>query len=116
MTEPMITDIISRLAAYITAEILHQPQRQIGEAEALISSGLIDSFHLIDLSLFVERQFGVRIDDAELNAATFDTLAQLAALIQQRRVDDDPRPPPHASLAEVPTARCGTAPSDSRTL
>jgi acyl carrier protein len=50
----------------------------------LISSGLIDSFHLVDLSLFIEDTFGVHIDDTELNADTFDTLAELEALIRQR--------------------------------
>ena len=53
--------------------------------EALISSGLIDSFSLVDLALYVEDQFGVRIDDSELTAATFDSLAQLADLIQLRQ-------------------------------
>jgi acyl carrier protein len=51
----------------------------------LISSGLIDSFHLVDLALFIEEKFGVRIDDAELNKDTFDTLDQLVALIQERQ-------------------------------
>ena len=46
---------------------------------------MIDSFHLVDLALFVEEEFGVRIEDFELNADTFDTLAQLAALIEERR-------------------------------
>jgi acyl carrier protein len=51
----------------------------------LISSGLIDSFSLVDLALFVEDTFGVHLDDAELNAETFDTLAQLAALVESRQ-------------------------------
>jgi acyl carrier protein len=46
---------------------------------------LIDSFSLVDLALYVEDQFGVRIDDSELNAATFDNLAQLADLIEKRK-------------------------------
>jgi acyl carrier protein len=35
--------------------------------------------------LFVEDTFGVHIDDAELNAQTFDNLNQLVAFIQARR-------------------------------
>jgi len=81
----MSTEIIPTLSQYVAAKILKQPRRVIGDSEALISSGLIDSFSLVDLGLFVEDTFGVRLDDSELNAATFDTLAQLAALIQQRR-------------------------------
>jgi acyl carrier protein len=81
----MIPDIYSTLTQYITAEILKQPSRRIGPEDKLISNGLVDSFHLVDLALFVEDTFGVHIDDTELNADTFDTLAQLAALIEQRR-------------------------------
>ncbi len=75
-------EIIPILAKYISAEILKQPNRTIDPEEALLTSGLIDSFHLVDLSIFVEDNFGVRIDDSELNASTFDNLNQLAAYIQ----------------------------------
>jgi acyl carrier protein len=50
-----------------------------------VTSGLIDSFSMMDLGLFVEDSFGVRIEDTELNAETFDTLLQLAKLIQERQ-------------------------------
>jgi len=78
-------ETITKLTTYITAEILKQPKRIIRPDEAIISSGLIDSFSLVDLSLFVEDNFKVRIQDTELNAATFDTIEQLAKLIQDRR-------------------------------
>ena len=81
MTEP----ILEILAAYIAAEILKQPGRIIGPDEPLLSSGLIDSFHLVDLGMFVEDKFGVRIDDAELNASSFDNLNQLTAFIEARQ-------------------------------
>lgn len=78
-------ELISKLATFIATDILKQPKRAIRADEALISSGLIDSFSLMDISLFVEGNFGVRIDDTELNAETFDTLEQLARLIQSRQ-------------------------------
>lgn len=77
--------VLVKLAEYIAAQILKQPQRQIDPDEPLISGGLIDSFSLVDLALFVEDNFGVHIDDTELNADTFDTLNQLADLIEARR-------------------------------
>ena len=45
---------------------------------------MIDSFSLVDLALYVEDTFNVHIDDSELNADTFNTLAELAALIASR--------------------------------
>ena len=70
---------------FIQQEILKDPERPIESDEALISSGLIDSFSLVDIALFVEREFGVRIDDAELSAENFDTLDELTTLINQRQ-------------------------------
>lgn len=81
----MTQAIQDKLNAYITTDMLKQPDRTLGAEEALISGGLIDSFSLVDLALFVEETFGVRLDDTELNAQTFDTIAQLAALIQSRQ-------------------------------
>lgn len=78
-------DISSALNQYIATEIARQPQRVLAPEEPLITSGLIDSFHLVDLALFVEDKFGVHLDDAELNSQTFDTLAQLVALVESRR-------------------------------
>jgi hypothetical protein len=56
-------EIISKLAAYITGDILKQPKRIIRPDELIISSGLIDSFSLVDI----------------------DSLEQLANLIQSRQ-------------------------------
>jgi len=81
----MSDEITTQLSSYITTKILKQPKRVLKDDEALISSGLIDSFHLVDLALFVEDTFGVHLDDSELNKDTFDSLAQLGALIQQRQ-------------------------------
>lgn len=81
----MNDDVIAGIEQYIATKILKQPNRKISPEEALISSGLIDSFSLMDLALFVEDNYGVRIEDTELNADTFDNLNQLAALIDSRR-------------------------------
>ena len=77
-------ELTTKLNDYIAGEILKQPGRKLKPDDALISGGLIDSFHLVDLALFVEDTFGVHIDDSELNAQAFDSLDQLAALIQSR--------------------------------
>jgi len=82
----MTTDIHNALAHHIATQILKQPSRTVRIDEPLISSGLIDSFHLVDLALFVEDKFGVRIDDSELNTATFDSIAQLVEIIRQRQI------------------------------
>jgi acyl carrier protein len=81
----MSNSTIATLEEYISSKILKQPGRKIQSTEKLISSGLIDSFSLVDLALFVEDTFNVHIDDTELNPQSFDNLDQLAGLIESRR-------------------------------
>lgn len=79
-----LDQITATLSQQIAERILNQPMRQISATEPLLTTGLIDSFGLVDLGMLVEDEFGVRIADSELNSTTFDTLAQLAELIKER--------------------------------
>ncbi len=75
----------AELRAYLTSQILRDPAYPLDDGDALISSGLIDSFSLVDLALWVEAAYGVHIDNSDLNASTFDTLTELADYIDKRR-------------------------------
>lgn len=81
----MSAELIAALGTQIAEKIIKQPERVLKPDQPLISAGLIDSFSLVDLALLVEDTYGVHIDDSELTADTFDTLEQLAALIESRR-------------------------------
>lgn len=79
-----LDQITTTLSQQIAQRILNQPMRQISATEPLLTTGLIDSFGLVDLAMLIEDEFGVRIADSELNSTTFDTLTQLAELIKER--------------------------------
>ena len=59
-------------------------RRPISPSEPLVSSGIIDSFGLVDLSLFADERFGVRIDASDLGAGRADTAEEIARLIASR--------------------------------
>ena len=78
-------NIITTLGKKISENILKQPEKIIDPKEALISSGLIDSFSLVDLALIIEDTYNVRIEDYELNSDTFDNLIDLCELILKKK-------------------------------
>jgi len=80
----MKQDTLDKLNLYITSRVLRDPGRTLSPDEPLISSGMVDSFNLVDLAIFAEDEFGVHLDDMELNAEHFDSLNQLADLIESR--------------------------------
>ena len=80
----MSPDFAEDLAQFIATRIMKQPVQALPRTEPLVSTGLIDSFHLVELALYIEEQYGVRIEDSELSSDTFDTVDQLAALVARR--------------------------------
>ncbi len=68
------TEISMKLSQYICETLLHNPSYPLQEDERLVSGGLIDSFSLIQLSIFIEDTFQVRIPDTEFTVEVMDTL------------------------------------------
>ena len=56
---------------------------EITPTTKLISSGIIDSFSLVSLQLFIEREFGKKIPNPKMIAENCDTVDQLINLINQ---------------------------------
>lgn len=71
------------LRQFITTTIMKDPTYPLQDDEALISGGLIDSLSLVQLQLFIEKAFSVRIDDTDLTADTIDTINDLVAVINR---------------------------------
>ena len=76
--------IQSSLAQFIASNILNNPERNIDGSARLISGGLLDSFSLMDLTLFIESEWNVRLENTELNQEAFDNLDDLSNLILQK--------------------------------
>ena len=73
------------IRAFITANMIHDPSYPLQDDEPLITGGLIDSFSLVELALFIEQNFGVHLDDFELTADNMDTLASILAFVEARK-------------------------------
>lgn len=72
------------LADYIKRDLIRNPNYPLKDDEPLITGGLVDSFSLVELALFIEEQFGVHFDDVELTADNMNTLNQIARNIEAK--------------------------------
>lgn len=72
-----------KIRQFITTEIMRDPKYPLKDEEPLISGGLIDSFSLVELQLFVEKEFGVLIDDTDLTAESANTINQIVGIIDR---------------------------------
>jgi acyl carrier protein len=52
--------------------------------ESLFDSGFLDSFALPDMVGELEREFGIKIPDSDLNPRKFESLARIQSYIESR--------------------------------
>ncbi len=70
---------------YIVNKLIRNPKYKLGDNDKLISGGIIDSFSLVELSLFIEETYGFRPDDTELNADNMDTVQMIASYVESHK-------------------------------
>lgn len=73
----------NKLIEFIKDEFITDPDMVISLDTKLISSGLIDSFSLVSLQAFIEKEFGKKIPSPRITAETFDTVAQMIDIINK---------------------------------
>jgi acyl carrier protein len=74
-----------QLVAFITSELMRNASYPLRDDEPLMTGGLIDSFSLVELALFIEESFGVHFDDVELTVANMNTVNQILDNIQAKQ-------------------------------
>jgi acyl carrier protein len=52
--------------------------------ESLFDSGYLDSFALTDMVADLEREFGIKIPDSDLNPRRFDSIERIESYIETR--------------------------------
>jgi acyl carrier protein len=75
--------IREKLKIFICKELLRNPQYPLEDTEPLITGGLIDSFSLAQVGVFVEDAFNIYIPDTDLTVENMDTLNQMVERVME---------------------------------
>ena len=70
-----------KLRMFITRELIRDADYALTDTEGIITGGLMDSFSLAELAVYVEKEFGVYIPDSDLTVAKMNTLSQMVARV-----------------------------------
>lgn len=74
-----------KIRTFIKTEMIRDPNYPLQDDEPLITGGLIDSFSLVELQMFIDETFGIFIDDVDMTAENMDTLRAIVAEIETRK-------------------------------
>lgn len=56
---------------------------ELGTSDPLFSSGLLDSFSMVQLVMFVEGEAGVRLNPEDITLDNFDTIGNILAFLAE---------------------------------
>lgn len=54
---------------------------EIPRDEGLLNAGIIDSFGFVELVTFLESEFGIEIDEGEINEETFANVVEISKFV-----------------------------------
>jgi acyl carrier protein len=78
-------DQTAKIEQFIVDELLIGGNKsRINPDESLFASGVLDSLSLLRLIAFIEEQFGVVVDDAEVVPDNFQTINEINGFITKK--------------------------------
>lgn len=70
---------------YISKELVQDSSMlPLGNTTSLLETGILDSLSLLRLVVFVQEQFGIAVDDADLVPEHFDTVEAICVYLRSR--------------------------------
>jgi acyl carrier protein len=76
-------DVRQKIRAYICKELIRDASYDLTDTEGIITGGMMDSFSLAELAVYVEKEFNVYIPDPDLTVAKMDTLDQIVTRVMR---------------------------------
>jgi len=77
------SEIVEKVRQFVCTELLKKPDYALQEDEPLFSTGVIDSFAMAQIGVFIETEFELYIPDPELTVENMDTVTQITDRIIQ---------------------------------
>ena len=76
----------NKIREYIDQNLLFRSDGyQYSDDTSFLEEGIVDSQGVMELVMFVEEEFGVLVEDADIIPDNFDSISQLAAYIHRKK-------------------------------
>ena len=69
---------------YIIEEYIDEEDEiEVTDDTPIISSGIVDSFSMVSLKVFLEKKYDIKLPDSEATPEAFDTVNSIVELVQR---------------------------------
>ena len=77
-------DLKKAIRDYVVKEYIEEgDEREVTDTTPLITPGIVDSFSMVSLKLFLEKRYQIRIPDDEATPDAFDTVNRIAEVVER---------------------------------
>lgn len=70
---------------FIVANFFVADAQAMSDDASLLEAGVVDSTGVLELIAFVEREFGIKVDDDEVVPENLDGVARVASFVDRKR-------------------------------
>jgi acyl carrier protein len=76
-----------RMREFILETFYVSDPGELTDELSLIDSGLVDSTGMLDIILFVEGEYGIRVEDTETIPENLETIGRIARFVARKTAD-----------------------------
>ena len=76
--------VIEKIRKYLEEDPQFRISKEINNDTLLIEAGVLDSFSVVKLMMFIEKEFSVTIDVADLTEENVSTLGNIEKLVSSK--------------------------------
>jgi acyl carrier protein len=81
----MEKDIISgKIESFINERFIFDPEQSISKDDSLLDTGTIDSTSILEVVLFLEENFSIKVDDQDMVPANLDSINKIAEFVNRK--------------------------------
>jgi acyl carrier protein len=76
--------IENKIRAYVAENFLFGDAGQLGVDDSFLDKGIIDSTGILEIVMFLEEQFGIKVADNEMLPENLDSIGNIARFIGKK--------------------------------
>ena len=77
-------DVKEKVKAFIRESFLFDSKAQLEDGDSLLEKGIIDSTGVLELILYLEEEFGIKIEDEEVIPENLDSVVNIETLVKRK--------------------------------
>jgi acyl carrier protein len=81
-----MNNVVSAVRAYIAKNILFSgTDYPYPDDASFLDEGIVDSMNVLEIVTFVEKEFGIKVNDADIVPDNFDSVGRIAAYVSRKQ-------------------------------